>query len=92
MATAEDGSVVRYWGNQHGHGIVIEGPLAEQVQQACDLRGWTPEEFLKRALDNYFINHVPSELWPPGWQPGQKWPEVDSPTSPDLSRARKTRS
>ena len=44
-------SDVRVWGNQHGHGIIITGDLAEKIEVASALVGETPEQFVLNAID-----------------------------------------
>ena len=41
---------IYFWGNQHGHGLVIQGKLLEEVTEAADAEGVTPEEFVNDIL------------------------------------------
>lgn len=42
-----------FWKNKYGQGIVLRGNLADIVQKACDTEGITPEEFFKKAMEEY---------------------------------------
>jgi hypothetical protein len=40
-----------FWKNQYGQGLILRGKLADEVRMACAAQGITPEELLRRALD-----------------------------------------
>lgn len=50
MAKTEDGSEVRFWRNQYGQGIVVTGPLAEQLEEVAERLHVTPEDVLRMAI------------------------------------------
>ena len=41
---------VRYWANQHGAGVVLDGEHLDTILRAAKERGCTPEEALNQIL------------------------------------------